>query len=52
MHARVKINNPGNLLKPGMFANVLIKAKSGENLPEIGSSALVFDNDKNYVNCC
>lgn len=49
MHARVKITNPGNLLKPGMFANVLIKAKSGENLPEISSNALVFDNDKNYV---
>jgi cobalt-zinc-cadmium efflux system membrane fusion protein len=49
MHARVKINNPGNLLKPGMFANVLIKAKSGESLPVINSNALVFDNDKNYV---
>jgi cobalt-zinc-cadmium efflux system membrane fusion protein len=49
MHARIKINNPGNALKPGMFANVLIKAKSGENLPEISSKALVFDSDKNYV---
>jgi cobalt-zinc-cadmium efflux system membrane fusion protein len=48
-HARVKISNPGNLLKPGMFANVLIKAKSGETLPEINTRALVFDNDKNYV---
>jgi len=49
MHARVTINNPGNLLKPGMFANVMIKAKSGETLPFISSNALVFDNDKNYV---
>jgi cobalt-zinc-cadmium efflux system membrane fusion protein len=49
IHARIKINNPGNALKPGMFANVLIKAKSGENLPEISSKALVFDNDRNYV---
>jgi cobalt-zinc-cadmium efflux system membrane fusion protein len=49
MHARIKINNPGNLLKPQMFANILIKAKSGENLPFINSNALVFDNDKNYV---
>ncbi len=49
MHARITIKNPGNLLKPGMFANVLIKAKSGENLPEISSNALVFDNDKNYA---
>ncbi|HEY2580885.1 MAG TPA: efflux RND transporter periplasmic adaptor subunit [Mucilaginibacter sp.] len=49
MHARIKINNPGNLLKPQMFANILIKAKSGENLPFVNSNALVFDNDKNYV---
>jgi len=48
-HARVKITNPGNLLKPGMFANVLIKAKSGETLPEVSTRALVFDNDRNYV---
>jgi len=49
MHARIKISNPGNLLKPGMFANVLIRAKSGETLPEVSSNALVFDNDRNYV---
>jgi cobalt-zinc-cadmium efflux system membrane fusion protein len=49
MHARITINNPGNLLKPGMFANVLIRARSGENLPEINSNALVFDNDRNYA---
>jgi len=47
--ARVKIENPGNKLKPEMFANVTIKAKSGENLPVINTRALVFDNDKNYV---
>jgi cobalt-zinc-cadmium efflux system membrane fusion protein len=49
MHARIKITNPGNLLKPGMFANILIKAQSGEDLPFINSNAIVFDNDKNYV---
>jgi len=49
MHARITINNPGNLLKPGMFANVLIKAKSGESLPFINTRSLVFDNDKDYV---
>jgi len=49
MHARITISNPGNLLKPGMFANVLIKAKSGESLPFINTRSLVFDNDKNYV---
>lgn len=47
--ARVKIANPGNKLKPEMFANVTIKAKSGENLPVIDTRTLIFDNDKNYV---
>lgn len=47
--ARVKIINPANRLKPGMFASVIIKAKSGENLPVINTRALIFDNDKNYV---
>jgi cobalt-zinc-cadmium efflux system membrane fusion protein len=49
MHARIKINNPGNLLKPQMYANIMIKAKSGESLPFVNTNALVFDNDKNYV---
>ena len=49
MHARIKIDNPGNLLKPGMFANIMIKAKSGEDLPVVNTNALVFDKDKNYV---
>ena len=49
MKARVKIANPGNMLKPEMFANVMIKATSGEDLPVINTRALIFDNDKNYV---
>jgi cobalt-zinc-cadmium efflux system membrane fusion protein len=32
-----------------MFANILIKAKSGEDLPLINSNTIVFDNDRNYV---
>jgi cobalt-zinc-cadmium efflux system membrane fusion protein len=47
--ARVKIDNPGNKLKPEMFANVTIKAKSGETLPVVNTRGLIFDNDKNYV---
>jgi cobalt-zinc-cadmium efflux system membrane fusion protein len=49
IHARVKIANPGDLLKPEMFASVQIKARSGQDLPEINIRALIFDNDKNYV---
>lgn len=47
--ARVKIENPGNLLKPEMFANVAVKSVSGENLPFVNTRTLIFDNDRYYV---
>jgi membrane fusion protein, heavy metal efflux system len=47
--ARVRIENPGNKLKPEMFASVKIKAKSGESLPVVNTRGLIFDNDKDYV---
>ncbi|HEX3386725.1 MAG TPA: efflux RND transporter periplasmic adaptor subunit [Mucilaginibacter sp.] len=47
--ARVKIENPGNRLKPQMFASVTIKATSGEKLPVVSTRGLIFDNDKYYV---
>lgn len=49
MRARVKIDNPGNLLKPQMFARVMIQATSGESLPVINARSLIFDNDRYYV---
>lgn len=49
MRARVKIDNPGNLLKPQMFAKVLIQAIQGDKLPEINARSLIFDNDRYYV---
>ena len=49
MKAKVIIKNPGYLLKPEMFANIKIKAASGESLPVINTRCLVFDNDRNYV---
>ena len=42
IHARVKIDNPGNLLKPDMFASIRIKATSGETLPVINTSTIVL----------
>jgi len=49
MRARVRIENPNHMLKPEMFANVKIHAKSGANLPAISTNDIVFDNNKNYV---
>lgn len=49
MNARVVINNPGYLLKPGMMASVLIATTSNSSLPSIDSNCLIFDNNKYYV---
>lgn len=49
MRARVKIDNPGSLLKPQMFAKVMIQALTGDQLPVMNSRALIFDNDRYYV---
>jgi cobalt-zinc-cadmium efflux system membrane fusion protein len=49
MKARVRIPNPGALLKPQMFANVRIQSKSGESLPVVSTRGVIFDNDRNYV---
>lgn len=49
MRARVRINNTGYLLKPGMFANVRISAHADVMLPVINTRTLIFDNDRYYV---
>eukprot|EP01133_Synstelium_polycarpum_P014010 gene14010-16514_t len=49
MNARVVINNPGYLLKPGMMATVQIATKNGASLPVVNTDCLIFDNNKYYV---
>lgn len=49
MNARVNINNPGFLLKPGMLATAKISASMGINLPVVNARAVIFDDNKNYV---
>jgi cobalt-zinc-cadmium efflux system membrane fusion protein len=48
--ARVVVENAGRLLKPGMFATVLIQAASGiERLITVPEEAVFLDGSKNYV---
>lgn len=49
MQARIKINNNNGLLKPEMFASVKIHYPGTDSLLEIPSSAIIFDNNSNYV---
>ncbi len=46
---RLKLSNPGLLLKPEMFCTVTISNETGEKANCIPSSAIIFDNSKNYV---
>lgn len=49
MKIRVKLDNPNYLLKPEMYANVVVNYAEPERMITIASSGLVFDNSNNYV---
>jgi cobalt-zinc-cadmium efflux system membrane fusion protein len=49
MKVRIKINNVNYLLKPGMFANVILHYAENINKLTIPSKAVIFDNSKDYV---
>ena len=49
MRARIKIKNPGYLLKPEMFATVKVHIQADGSLPSINNNSLIFDNEKYYV---
>lgn len=50
MKVRIRIPNPGNLLKPEMFARINIRYDDDSTrLPAIPASAVIFDKNRNYV---
>lgn len=49
MQARIKLQNPGYLLKPDMNANIKLSFKENKSLISIPSNAIVFDKSKNFV---
>ena len=50
MKVRIKVPNKDNLLKPEMFAQIIIKYNDRSNqLPAIPSQAIIFDKNRNYV---
>lgn len=50
MKVRIELNNPGLLLKPGMFATVKVENNSStQTLSAIPSQSLLFENGRNYV---
>ena len=49
MQARIKLQNPGFLLKPDMNANIKLSYSENETMIAIPSNAIVFDKSKNFV---
>ena len=49
MKIRVKLKNEAGLLKPEMFANILITNKGSEQSVSIPDKAIVSENGKDYV---
>ncbi len=49
LKVRVVLNNPGNELKPEMFARVILDFKEKRQVPSISKDDVVFDDSKNYV---
>jgi len=49
MKVRIVLNNPGYLLKPEMFANVMLNNTENKKLLTVPSSALIFDHSQYYV---
>jgi cobalt-zinc-cadmium efflux system membrane fusion protein len=49
MKVRIKLDNPDLLLKPEMYANVVVRYSEPLNMISIPASALIFDNSNNYV---
>lgn len=47
--AIIALPNPDRLLKPGMFARILVERNGGEPSIRIPQSALLFDNDAHHV---
>jgi cobalt-zinc-cadmium efflux system membrane fusion protein len=49
MKLRIVLGNPGYLLKPEMFASVVVRNMENKKMISIPSSALIFDHSQYYV---
>lgn len=49
LQARVVLQNPGLLLKPGMPVDVSAEQQSGETALSVPLNAIIFDENQNFV---
>ena len=49
MKVRVRLANPGYLLKPAMYAQVRVENTEGAKALAVPAKSVVFDKDRNFV---
>ena len=49
MKVRINLKNPGNELKPGMFASVLVMEEQKEAMFSVPSKSIIIHNSKHYL---
>jgi cobalt-zinc-cadmium efflux system membrane fusion protein len=49
MKVRIQLDNKDNLLKPEMFANVIVQQVQDSNMLSVPTKSIVFDQNKNWI---
>jgi len=49
MKVRVRLNNPGYLLKPEMYAQIKVENTQNRKMLAVPAQSVVFDKDRNFV---
>ncbi|UOR07596.1 efflux RND transporter periplasmic adaptor subunit [Hymenobacter aerilatus] len=49
MKVRVRLDNPGYLLKPEMYAQIKVENTQNEKMLAVPAQSVVFDKDRNFV---
>jgi cobalt-zinc-cadmium efflux system membrane fusion protein len=49
LNLKIRLENPEYLLKPGMFARIVLRYPENKQMLSVPASSVVFDDNKNYV---
>ena len=49
MNVKIRLENPGFMLKPGMFAHFVIRFPENKTMLALKSTSIIFSDNKNYV---
>jgi cobalt-zinc-cadmium efflux system membrane fusion protein len=49
LNVRIKLQNPDYIMKPGMFARIVIHYPDNQKMLSVHSASVIFDENKNWV---